>query len=55
MLRVDALTFEELLRQKGSVKTRLDFYTGVPHAFNVAFLELKIGNKFVTSGIQGFR
>ncbi|KFY85675.1 hypothetical protein V500_08204 [Pseudogymnoascus sp. VKM F-4518 (FW-2643)] len=49
VLRDDALIFEKLLRQNGSVKTKLDFYPGVPHAFNAAFPELKIKQSMTLS------
>lgn len=54
VLRDDALIFEEILRCECNIKTKLDFYPGVPHAFNAAFPELQISRKFVDDAVTGF-
>ncbi|KAN0098893.1 Alpha/Beta hydrolase fold [Hyaloscypha variabilis] len=50
----DGLIFEEILRSECGVKTKLDFYPGVPHAFNAGFPELEISKKFVNDAVAGF-
>ncbi|KAL0577334.1 hypothetical protein V5O48_004658 [Marasmius crinis-equi] len=45
-LRDEGLLYEKMLRESG-VKTKLEIYPGVPHAFELAVPETKICRKFV--------
>jgi len=53
-VRDDGLIFEEILRNECNMKTKLDFYAGVPHAFEGGFPELEISKKFVNDAVAGF-
>jgi acetyl esterase/lipase len=53
-VRDDGLIFEEILRSECGVKTKLDFFPGVPHAFNAGFPELEISKKFVNDAVAAF-
>ncbi|KAF9254061.1 hypothetical protein L218DRAFT_634578 [Marasmius fiardii PR-910] len=46
ILRDEGLLYEKVLRENG-VKTKLEIYPGVPHAFEVAVPATKICRKFV--------
>ncbi|KAK7045087.1 Alpha/Beta hydrolase protein [Favolaschia claudopus] len=54
-LRDEGLFYEKLLRTEGGVKTKLDVYPGVPHAFHASFPQLEQSKKWevdVREGIQ---
>lgn len=53
--RDEGLLFEELLRTTANVKTRLEVYAGLPHAFWTALPQLsssKMFNEDTLSGVQ---
>ncbi len=53
-VRDDRFIFEEVLRTECNVRTKLDFYPGVPHAFNAGFPDLEFSKKFVNDAVAGF-
>ena len=53
-IRDEGLLYETLLREEGGVKTKLDLYRGLPHAFWGSFPTHSQSNKYYEDLIQGF-
>jgi acetyl esterase/lipase len=52
-LRDEGLIYEATLRENG-VKTRIDVYPGVPHAFEAFFPQLSLSNSVNEDREKGF-
>ena len=52
-LRDEGLIYERELREECDVKTRLDMYPGLPHAFWAFFPSLKSTHKVIDDSVKG--
>lgn len=53
-LRDDGLIYERMLREEYNIRTKLDIYPGVPHAFQ-SFTDLKVTKEFNRDMVSGFK
>lgn len=52
-LRDDGLIFEKAMREEEGIKTKVDVYPGLPHAFWSSVPGLEVSRRFVEDSVKG--